>query len=108
MLDWWDSLDQFFKFGGGYGVICAGKAVALCYTSFVAGEKDWELGVNTHEDYRMQGYARDAALTLLASCRQRGIRPYWDCMEKNTPSRRLALCLGFSLAFTYNVYYFRV
>jgi hypothetical protein len=56
LLDWWDSLDQFFKFGGGYGVICAGKAVALCYTSFVAGEKDWELGVNTHEDYRMQGY----------------------------------------------------
>lgn len=108
LLDWWDSLDKFFEHGYGYSVVCAGKAVALCYTSFIAGEKDWELGVNTQEEYRIRGYAGDAALALLRHCQQRGIRPYWDCMAENTSSRRLALSLGFSLAFTYEIYYFKI
>ncbi len=106
LLDWWDSLDKFFEHGYGYSVACAGKAVALCYTSFVAGEKDWELGVNTQEEYRIRRYAGDAALALLRHCQQRGIKPYWDCTAENSPSRRLALSLGFSLAFTYEIYYF--
>lgn len=38
LLEWWDSLDNFFAVGSGFCIICSRQIVALCYTSFVGGE----------------------------------------------------------------------
>ncbi len=107
LLDWWDSLATFLEFGSGYCVICQEKAVALCYTSFVADQQNWELGVDTHSDFRKRGFARTAMGEMLRECQEEGVIPYWDCMETNTPSRRLAEGFGFKVAFIYKVYCFK-
>ncbi len=106
ILNWWESLNNFQKIGCGYGVVYDGKVVAVCFTSFIDDEKNWELGVYTLPEYRGRGHAKEATIRLLEKCRKHGVRPYWDCMETNTSSHRLAVGLGFSLAFTYKVYYF--
>lgn len=106
LLEWWESLEKFFSVGSGYCVVWAGQIVSLCYTSYVAGPTEWELGVDTLGDFRQRGYGKLATLAMLRKCREKGVIPYWDCMETNTPSRRLATGVGFSLAFTYQVYWF--
>lgn len=104
LKNWWDSTDKFLEKGSGYAVVCEGKTVSICCTCFVAGDKDWALGVYTHPEYQKRGYAKEAAIAVLEESRKNGVRFYWDCMESNTPSRKLAVSLGFTLAFTYQVY----
>lgn len=105
ILEWWESLADFYAQGAGYCVIRDGRIVSLCYTSFVA-PGEWELGVDTHKDYRQRGLARLTAAAMLHRCQEQGVSPYWDCMETNTPSRKLAEGLGLTLAFTYPVFWF--
>lgn len=106
LLEWWDSLESFYASGAGCCVICARQIAALCYTSFVGEEGEWELGVDTHPDFRRRGFAKMATLAMVRKCQENGVIPYWDCMATNIPSRRLAKGVGFSLAFTYPVFWF--
>lgn len=107
ILDWWVSFDDFFSQGAGYCVVYQGKAVALCFSSFVAGE-EWALGVYTHQDCRQRGFAMAAGITMVEHCKKNSISPYWDCMDSNTASRSLAESLGFRLGYVYKVYSFRL
>lgn len=107
ILDWWDSRDMFFQLGAGYCVVCDNKTVATCFTSFAAG-KHWGLGVYTHPDYRQRGFAKETGIMMTRRCQAKQIQPYWDCMESNTPSWRLAKSLGFSLGYVYQVYDFKL
>lgn len=106
LLEWWESLDKFFKLGSGYCIIREQKAVSLCYASFVATIREWALGVDTHPDYRGRGYAKATTTNMLRHCQAAQISPYWDCSETNTGSRRIAEGQGFSQAYSYRVYSF--
>jgi len=106
LLDWWASLDDFLTKSAGYCVISNNTVVALCYGSFRASERLWAIGVDTRKDYRRKGFAKVATREMLRLCQRRSIVPYWDCMETNLPSRRLADGFGFSLDFVYQVFWF--
>jgi len=108
ILDWWDSLNDYCKFGKGYCSIYDGKAVSICLTSFVAQNKEWGIGIYTDENHRERGLARAAAIELLKLCNRTGATAYWDCNDSNIPSRKLAESLGFSLSYNYWIYFFKL
>ena len=94
-----DSLADFFRLGAGYCVVLEDKAVAMCYASFVVDQHHWSIGVDTHQDYRKRGFAKAATKGY---CQVTGLAPYWDYLETNTASRKLAqhhwLPAGFHLS----------
>ncbi len=108
ILDWWDTLDEFCRLGKGYCVVCEGKAVSICLTSFVALDNEWGIGIYTHESYRERGLAGSTAVKLLEICGREGATAYWDCNDTNIPSRRLAESLGFCLLYKYWIYDFKL
>ena len=54
-----------------------------------------EMGVNTPEPYRRQGFAAITCAKLIQICEQQGLRTYWNCNKENTASLALARKLGY-------------
>ncbi|MGG4454030.1 GNAT family N-acetyltransferase [Brevibacillus porteri] len=71
--------------------------ISWCMTDWVV-EDECELGIETDEDYRGNGWARKTAMGALSLAKQRGIkRVGWQCWSNNIGSQRTALSLGFEL-----------
>ncbi len=101
----WRSFEEFLDTGIGYVVLRNSLATSVCFSSFVA-EKVHVLDVETIPDKRCQGFAKIAAGAFLLECLDSGMHPYWDCMDENTASRKLAESLGFKKQRKYNLHYF--
>ena len=56
-----------------------------------------EIGINTLERYRRQGYAKDACSCAIQEILKQGKCPIWSTGSDNLPSQRLAEALGFRL-----------
>jgi GNAT superfamily N-acetyltransferase len=55
-----------------------------------------ELGVNTMEGHRQQGYATMTCAHVIVEAERRGLNTYWNCAAQNTPSVGLAKKLGYA------------
>lgn len=56
-----------------------------------------EIGINTLEAYRKQGYAKDACSRAVQEIVKQGKCPIWSTGSDNLPSQRLAEAVGFSM-----------
>lgn len=107
ILEWWESIEDFFENGVGFCIIHNQAAVCTCVTSF-RGVDSMESHIQTLENYRKRGLATIAVSEFLKYCIDNNYEPYWDCMEKNYGSRALAEKFGYDKAFEYVLYEFEL
>lgn len=69
-------------------------AVSVC-GAFWPTETLWDVGIDTHPDYRRQGHAKRCFIALDARMREQGRTPVWGAYEDNDASMGLAASLGF-------------
>ncbi len=91
----WDSYEDFQGHGTGFTVYTTeDNPASTAFAAFVIG-KSLEIGIETLEEYRGQGYAHRACSRLIEYCLEKDYEPIWGCNSGNVGSRRLALKLGF-------------
>ncbi len=83
---------DFEERGIGYGALHSGRLVAGAVSGYLSSA-GIEIQINTHPDYRRQGFARAVAIPLILECLERGLEPSWD--SSNPASQQLAEQLGY-------------
>lgn len=94
LLLYWRSMDDLQKYGSCFYAVAENTVVSLCYTGFATDSFD-VMGIETCKDYRRSGLGYTLALRCIHEILERGKLPYWDCMEENIPSMKLAEKIGF-------------
>ncbi|MCD5323379.1 MULTISPECIES: GNAT family N-acetyltransferase [Pontibacillus] len=107
LLEFWSSPEDFFQKGIGYCVVHRKRIVSLCFSGFVA-ENTHALDIETIETYQGNKLAQRAARSVVKDCLDKGMKPYWDCEEANTPSNAIARKIGLENEFKYLVYIFPI
>ncbi|MDP5276027.1 GNAT family N-acetyltransferase [Chengkuizengella axinellae] len=107
ILDWWDSLDDFFVSGVGFCILYKDQIVSCCISSCVTDDAMGSHTV-TLNDYRNHGLAKKLIHQFLTYCRDHGFEPNWDCMEENLGSRLLAESCGYTKDSEYILYHFKL
>jgi RimJ/RimL family protein N-acetyltransferase len=79
------------------GVVIADRLVSIAHTS-ARTPRACELGINTLEGERRQGYANAATTLWTALVAQEGLVPVYSAFARNTASLRLAEAVGYSQA----------
>jgi RimJ/RimL family protein N-acetyltransferase len=62
-----------------------------------------EMGVETYEGYRRQGYAAITCAHLVRACEAAGWRTWWNCNKENQASATLARKLGYRIEKAYRL-----
>lgn len=62
-----------------------------------------ELGVGTHAEHRVRGFATLVAARAIMACEARGLTPFWNAAAQNAGSVALARKLGFRSAAAFRV-----
>lgn len=106
ILDWWNSIEDFYKFGVGYCLFDGNMIVSCCVSSCVTNDAMGSHTV-TLDEYRGKGLAKVLIKEFLKYCRDNDFKPNWDCMDKNTGSKALAESCGFSKVYDYILYDFK-
>jgi len=68
--------------------------VAICFSAFLHDDM-LELGMETKEEFRRNGFAGIVCAKLITYCFEKNIEPVWACRSDNHGSYNLALKLGF-------------
>jgi predicted GNAT family acetyltransferase len=93
LLQFWETIESLQLRGNCFFAVDDNRVIGMCYTGFVTDSVK-VIGIETLEEYRR----RNVGYTLAARCMNEiideGCSVYWDCMEKNIPSNRLASKLG--------------
>lgn len=101
----WENKGSFLKNGFGYCLIEGGRMLACSFASGVS--KDYvDIGVETSEECRGQGYGKITAAAMVKEILRRGKIPVWGCDTRNEASMRLACSVGFEIAGTHPWYTF--
>lgn len=79
------------------------KIVCYCLAGF-EHENCVSLGVKTCENFKRMGLADCTVNAVLKKCSNLNKKVYWDCMETNIASRRLAEKHKLELAYKYSLY----
>jgi RimJ/RimL family protein N-acetyltransferase len=90
----WGGPESFAANVFGTAVVTEGRIVSFC-TACAIGGGEAEAEVGTVPELRGRGLATRAARAFIAQCRERGLRPAWNCVAGNAPSAALARRLGF-------------
>jgi len=90
----WDSSKEFLNRGVGFSLFHANKLVTTAFSAFVH-DNSLELGMETFEEYRGKGFAKQACFALIDYCIENNYEPIWSCSYENMGSYNLALKLGF-------------
>lgn len=72
-----------------------GRAASFAY-SYWRTEGQFDISIDTAAQYRRRGLARVAVSELIRHEWERGLRPVWGAMSRNTASIELARNLGFA------------
>jgi len=99
----WRDAEQFFAAGIGYSVIIGGEIGAMAFSAF-RDDHRLEIGIETSEAHRGQGYAYSVCSALIDYCLLNRLEPVWSCRLENEGSYRLALKLGFEPVLTIPYY----
>jgi len=88
-------------------VVCLGADV-IGYFAFNQRERSHEVGYSFHPAHHGKGYAKEALSAILAHLREKGITRFSaGTALNNTPSMRLLAGLGFRLAGTEKVSFYK-
>lgn len=107
IYEWWDSIEDFIKYGIGFCILHKDTAVCSCITSFMI-DSSMECHIKTLERYRKKGLATRAVGEFVKYCKDNQYVPHWDCMEENLGSRALADKCGYNKEFEYFLYDFNL
>lgn len=107
LLMFWDSVDNLKEKGSCYYAEKDNKVIGLCYTGFISTDKK-VIGIETDKECRRKGVAYNLASKCINEILEGEKIPYWDCMEKNIPSKMLAEKLGFRKIGEYICYGFPI
>jgi RimJ/RimL family protein N-acetyltransferase len=99
----WRDAEQFLTAGIGYSVIIGGEISATAFSAF-RDDHRLEIGIETSEAHRGQGYAYSVCSALIDYCLVNRLEPVWSCRLENEGSYRLALKLGFEPVLTIPYY----
>ena len=99
----WDNAKDFETNGSGYTLLHNGEIAATAFSAFVH-ENRLEIGIETVEKYRGNGYAELVCCKLIDECLESGFLPVWSCRSENTASVRLAGKLGFETTLSFPYY----
>lgn len=105
ILGFWSSPECFFNKGIGYCVVYDNCIVSVCYSGFVSGKVHC-VDIETLKTHQGNKLALKVAHCVVKECLDKGIVPYWDCMESNKPSKAVAENIGFTNVFNYVVHKF--
>ncbi|MCR4638007.1 GNAT family N-acetyltransferase [Ruminococcus sp.] len=90
---YWDSFEQFSKYGTGVCIMHGNEAASWAFSSAVSRDEA-DIGIETSKAYQQRGLAYTAAAAVI-----REILPYrqptWSCQRSNLGSARTAEKLGF-------------
>ncbi|HLO60630.1 MAG TPA: GNAT family N-acetyltransferase [Bacteroidales bacterium] len=101
--NFWNSAEDFMKYGAGFAVIIDGKPVCMSYSAYIF-DGILEIGIETAPEHRGKGLALIACTALIDYCIQNGYEPVWSCRLQNTASYELAKKLGFRPTLTLPYY----
>jgi hypothetical protein len=90
----WDSTNELEEREIAFCVMIDNKPVSTAFSAFVIGQQ-LEIGIETYEEYRGNGYAMAVCIALIDYCLQNNYEPIWACKLQNTASFLLAQKLGF-------------
>jgi GNAT superfamily N-acetyltransferase len=104
LRDCWLSPEAFAAHGFGACVLEGDTVVSWCMAEYVSGDR-CGIGIETTEGYRRRGFATATANAFIALCRERGLRPHWECWASNAGSVATAEKVGFAGRIDYGVYW---
>ncbi|MFC7365449.1 MULTISPECIES: GNAT family N-acetyltransferase [Bhargavaea] len=107
ILEFWPSPESFFQTGVGYCAVTENEVVSVCFSGFVVDHVHC-VDIETLKEHQGKKLAQRVAVAFVKDCLERGLLPYWDCMESNKGSVAVAENLGFRNAFDYKGYEFKL
>jgi L-amino acid N-acyltransferase YncA len=90
----WDCEDDFFDNGMAYSLLYKGELASMAFASYKFDDQ-FELGIETHPEFRGKGLAEIVCSALIDYCIEKNYEPIWACRKENTGSYKLAPKLGF-------------
>ncbi|MBU5670408.1 GNAT family N-acetyltransferase [Paenibacillus brevis] len=90
----WKNADQFVAAGAGFCVLQQGRPVSVAFSAYRV-ENYLEIGIETVEEARGNGFAIQASIALIRYCLEHHLEPVWACRRENEGSYQLAQKLGF-------------
>ena len=91
----WDGKEKFLENGFGYVISCQNEIAAVSFSAAVSSE-EVDIGVETMENYRKQGFALLLTEQMCKTIHAQGKRPVWAHSQKNEISGKTALACGFT------------
>ncbi len=102
------SVEDFLEKSVGVCGVIGDEIVSWCMSEYNHCSR-YEIGIATVEEHRRRGLATITAGVLMKRCLERGFsRVGWHCWQRNEPSNRTALKLGFRFVESYPVYVLEV
>lgn len=92
----WKSKEEFLNRGFGYCIMKGNEFVACAFSAGIS-EKYVDIGVETAEQFKGNGFGKIAAGAMLEEILKRGQEPVWECNTTNEASMRLACAVGFKI-----------
>jgi len=105
ILNWWFNFDDYLSHGIGFVAMKNDKIVGRCLLDCKT-DNLMAIGIAVKEKFRDLQIASSLATEVIQQVLDKGYTPYWECMDDNLPSIKLAEKCGFTLAFKYNLYHF--
>ena len=102
------SVDEFLEKSVGVCGVIGDEIVSWCMSEYNHGSR-YEIGIATVEKHRRMGLATATADALMRRCLDHGFSQVgWHSWQRNEPSNRTALKLGFKFVESYLVYVLEV
>ena len=90
----WNDASQFLEQGVGFSVRHNNKLASTVFSAYI-DDRYLEFGIESVEQFRGLGYAKESCIALIDYCLEHGYEPVWACRLENTGSYLLAQQLGF-------------
>lgn len=103
----WGDVENFLRRGIGFVIADRWKVVSICLSGFVHGTTH-AVDIETEETHRQESLGSNVAHAFVRECYGHKLVPYWDCMESNEASRRIASKLGLIVDAKYAGYAFKL
>lgn len=107
ILTWWDSFEEYLSNNMGLVAVRYDKIVGRCLLDGKT-ETLMAIGIAVKDKHKGNGVASALASTMINHIIEHGYSPYWECMDDNEPSIKIAEKCGLKLAFTYKIFGFTI
>ncbi|MTI67403.1 MAG: GNAT family N-acetyltransferase [Firmicutes bacterium] len=94
LSEFWGGVDELVDKFNCYYAVDGNEIIGICYSAFLTSNIK-TIGIETDKKYLNKGVGYNLAINCVEEVLKEGKLPWWDCMEKNIPSRKLAEKLGF-------------